>query len=173
MYTVVALVPLLLEGGYTTHPATRALGISDAGQNPTATVRRPRPPHHRHGPHNVALGAQPTATFAAVPGPCILLIFVSVMVGMVRGNLTLLQATAITDPRGAMHYGRLSGLLAAPATTASAHAPFVGAALAAPPRRYGPLFFWPSSRWLPRLSAPWTATDAADPDDSPAVVDHN
>lgn len=65
----------------------------------------------------------------------------SVVAGMVRGNLTLLQATALTDRWGATHYGRLSGLLAAPATAAAALAPFVGTVLAAPLGGYGPLFF--------------------------------
>lgn len=51
--------------------------------------------------------------------------------GMVRGNRTVFQATAATDRWGTTHYGRLSGLLAAPATTAAALAPFAGAALAA------------------------------------------
>ncbi|WP_404817393.1 hypothetical protein [Streptomyces pharetrae] len=63
------------------------------------------------------------------------------MAGMVRGNLTLLQATAVTDRWGATHYGHLSGLLAAPATTAAALARFAGAALTAPLDGYGPLFF--------------------------------
>lgn len=60
---------------------------------------------------------------------------------MVRGNLTLLQATAVTDWWGATHYGRLSGLLAAPATTAAALAPFAAAALAVPLGGYSQLFF--------------------------------
>ncbi len=76
-----------------------------------------------------------TAAFAATPGPYALLIAVSIVAGMVRGNLTLLQATAITDRWGTTHYGRLSGLLAAPATTAAALAPFAGAALAVAARR--------------------------------------
>lgn len=59
---------------------------------------------------------------------------------MVRGNLTLLQATAITDPWGSSHYRRLSGLLAAPTTAASALAPFAGAALASPLGGYPHLF---------------------------------
>ena len=59
---------------------------------------------------------------------------------MVRGNLTLLQATAITDRWGTTHYGRLSGLLAAPATTAAALAPFAGAALASPLGGYSVFF---------------------------------
>ncbi|WP_434100737.1 hypothetical protein [Streptomyces pharetrae] len=65
----------------------------------------------------------------------------SVVAGMVRGNLALLQATAVTDRWGATHYGHLSGLLAAPATTAAALARFAGAALTAPLDGYGRLFF--------------------------------
>ena len=47
-----------------------------------------------------------------------------------RGVFTLLQATAISDRWGAVHYGRLNGLLSAPALTATALAPWAGAALA-------------------------------------------
>jgi hypothetical protein len=51
---------------------------------------------------------------------------------MVRGNLTLLQATTGTDRWRTTHYGHLCGLLAAPATIASALAPCAGAASAGP-----------------------------------------
>nr|WP_307794312.1 MFS transporter [Actinospica acidiphila] len=105
----------------------------------------------------IALGGLTTAAFAAVPGPYALLIAVSVVAGMVRGNLTLLQATAITDRWGATHYGRLSGILAAPATTAAALAPFAGAALATPLGGYGPLFLLLASVSVAAaLTAPWT-----------------
>jgi cyanate permease len=165
MYAVVvALVPLLLERGYTTSQAAWALGIGGAGQTlgrtlyaalarrTTATVRATT---------LIALGALTTAAFAAVPGPYALLIAVSVVAGMVRGNLTLLQATAITDRWGTTHYGRLSGLLAAPAHTAAALVPFAGAALAVPLGGYGPLFFLLATISVAAaLIAPWTATDA-------------
>ncbi len=53
--------------------------------------------------------------------------------GSVIGTLlTLLQATAVTDRWGTTHYGRLSGLLGAPAHIAGAPAPWAGAALAGP-----------------------------------------
>ncbi|MDK1349157.1 MFS transporter [Streptomyces sp. 378] len=165
MYAVViALVPLLLERGYTTSQAALALGIGGAGQTlgralyaalarrTTATARTTI---------LITLGALTTAAFAATPGPYALLIAVSVMAGMVRGNLTLLQATAITDRWGTTHYGRLSGLLAAPAHTAAALAPFAGAALAVPLGGYGPLFFLLATVSVAAtLIAPWTATDA-------------
>ncbi len=75
----------------------------------------------------IAIGGLTTAAFALTSGPYGLVIALSVVAGMVRGNLTLLQATAVTDRWGAQHYGRLSGLLSAPAMTASALAPFAAA----------------------------------------------
>jgi MFS family permease len=59
------------------------------------------------------------------------LVAVAVLAGMVRGIVTLLQATAVTDRWGSTHYGALSGVLAAPLTVTTAVAPFLGAALAA------------------------------------------
>jgi hypothetical protein len=53
---------------------------------------------------------------------------------------TLLQATAVTDRWGTTHYGHLSGLLTAPASAASALAPFAGAVMAAPLGGYPHLF---------------------------------
>ncbi len=88
----------------------------------------------------ITLGGTTTAFFAMVSGPFPLLVGIAVAAGMVRGNPTLLQATAVTDRRGATHYGRLSGLLAAPATIASALAPFAGTALAGPLGGYPGLF---------------------------------
>ncbi|ONI49992.1 MULTISPECIES: MFS transporter [unclassified Streptomyces] len=144
MYAVVmALVPLLLERGYTTSQAAWALGIGGAGQTLGRTLYAAlarRTTATARTTILIALGALTTAAFAAVPGPYALLIAVSIVAGMVRGNLTLLQATAITDRWGTTHYGRLSGLLAAPATTASALTPFAGAALATQLGGYPHLF---------------------------------
>lgn len=165
MYAVVvALVPLLLERGYTTGQAAWALGIGGAGQTLgrmlyAALARRTSAAARTT--ILIALGALTTAAFAAAPGPYALLLAVSVVAGMVRGNLTLLQATAITDRWGAAHYGRLSGLLAAPATTAAALAPFAGAALAVPLGGYEPLFLLLASAALAAaLIARWTAVSS-------------
>ncbi|WP_329160626.1 MFS transporter [Streptomyces anulatus] len=161
MYAVViALVPLLLERGYTTSQAAWALGIGGAGQTLGRTLYAAlarRTTATARTTILTAFGALTTAAFAAVPGPYSLLIAVSVVAGMVRGNLTLLQATAITDRWGTAHYGRLSGLLAAPAHTAAALAPFAGAALAVPLGGYGHLFLLLAG--LPLVAAlvtPWT-----------------
>ncbi|MEU0353429.1 MFS transporter [Streptomyces sp. NPDC006237] len=144
MYAVVvALVPLLLERGYTTSQAALALGMGGAGQTLGRTLYAAlarRTTATARTTILIALGGLTTAAFAAVPGPYALLIAVSIVAGMVRGNLTLLQATAITDHWGATDYGRLSGLLAAPATTAAALAPFAGAALAGSLSGYPHLF---------------------------------
>ncbi|MCT2543294.1 MFS transporter [Streptomyces atratus] len=140
---VVALVPLLLERGYTTSQAAWALGLGGAGQTLGRTLYAILARHTGVTARTttlIALGGVTTAALAFTPGPYILLVALSVAAGMVRGNLTLLQATATTDRWGTTHYGYLSGLLAAPATTASALAPFAGAALAAPLGGYPHLF---------------------------------
>ncbi|WP_103546143.1 MFS transporter [Streptomyces sp. SM1] len=144
MYAVVVtLVPLLLDRGYTATQAAWALGLGGAGQTLGRTLyaalaRRSSPA--LRAAVLVGLGGATTAAFALVPGPYPLLAVLAVVAGTVRGNLTLLQATAITDRWGANRYGRLSGLLAAPTTTASALAPFAGTALAVPLGGYPHLF---------------------------------
>ncbi|MFF7961093.1 MFS transporter [Streptomyces rubiginosohelvolus] len=159
MYAVViALVPLLLERGYTTSQAAWALGIGGAGQTLGRTLYAPlarRTTVTVRTTILIALGGLTTAAFAVTPGPYVLLIAVAILAGAVRGNLTLLQATAITDRWGTAQYGRLSGLLAAPATTAAALAPFAGAALSTPLGGYAPLFFLLAG--LPLIAALFTA----------------
>ncbi|MFJ9865401.1 MFS transporter [Streptomyces sp. NPDC101165] len=144
MYAVVvALVPLLLARGYSTTQAAWALGLGGAGQTLGRTlyaaIARHTGPTARTSAL-IALGGATTAALALVPGPYPLLLGLSIAAGMVRGNLTLLQATAVTDRWGPARYGRLSGLLAAPATTASALAPLAGAALAVPMGGYPQMF---------------------------------
>ncbi|WP_037808653.1 MFS transporter [Streptomyces sp. NRRL F-2580] len=144
MYAVVmGLVPLLLERGYTATQAAWALGLGGAGQTLGrtlyATLAR-RTGTTARTTTLVGLGGLTTAALAVTAGPYALLVALAVVAGTVRGNLTLLQATAVTDRWGTTHYGRLSGLLAAPAHTAAALAPFAGTALAAPLGGYPALF---------------------------------
>ena len=75
-----------------------------------------------------------------LPGPAALLIAAAMLAGAARGVFTLLQATAISDRWGAAHYGRLNGLLSAPAMLATALAPWAGAALAEALGGYPPVF---------------------------------
>ncbi|MEU9247335.1 MFS transporter [Streptomyces sp. NPDC048385] len=144
MYAVViALVPLLTERGADPTTAAWALGLGGAGQTLGRTLYTTLARHTGVTTRTViliALGGATTALLAAVPGPVPLLVILAVAAGMVRGNLTLLQATAVTDRWGANQYGRLSGLLAAPVTIASALAPFAGAALAVELGGYPALF---------------------------------
>jgi hypothetical protein len=62
------------------------------------------------------------------------------LAGAARGIFTLLQATAVTDRWGSVYYGRLSGLVSAPSTFATALAPWAGAALAVPLGGYPGVF---------------------------------
>jgi MFS family permease len=129
---VVNQVPLLVERGLSTTVAAWALGLGGLGQvlgrlgYPTLTRRagvRMR--------SVLILGAVAgaTALLALLPGPAVALIAAAMLAGAARGVFTLLQATAVSDRWGADHYGRLNGLLLAPATVATALAPWAGAAL--------------------------------------------
>jgi MFS family permease len=63
--------------------------------------------------------AQPAAVLAA-----------AVLAGLVRGNFTLIQATAVSDRWGTRAFGTVNGIFLAPVTIAIALAPVTGATLA-------------------------------------------
>jgi MFS family permease len=140
---VVNQVPLLQERGLSTSLAAWALGLGGLGQ---VLGRLGYGLLARHlsvrarGVVVLALSAAATALFAVLPGPALLLIAVAMLAGAARGVFTLLQATAISDRWGAVHYGRLNGLLSAPALTVTALGPWAGAALAGPLGGYPPVF---------------------------------
>lgn len=144
MYAVVmGLIPLLTERGADATTAAWALGLGGAGQTLGRTLYAGLSTRTSTTTRTVTLltlGGATTAALALTPGPIPLLIALSVLAGVVRGNLTLLQATAVTDRWGTTHYGRLSGLLSAPAHIAGALAPWAGAALAGPLGGYPHLF---------------------------------
>lgn len=144
MYAVVmGLIPLLTERGASATTAAWALGLGGAGQTLGRTLYSGLSVRTSVTTRTVALitlGGATTAALAVVPDPLPLLIVLAVLAGVVRGNLTLLQATAVTDRWGTSHYGRLSGLLGAPAHIAGALAPWAGAALAGPLGGYPHLF---------------------------------
>ncbi|GAA5137954.1 MFS transporter [Pseudonocardia adelaidensis] len=129
---VVNQVPLLIERGLSTTEAAWALGLGGLGQMmgrlgyTTLTGRtgvRAR--------SVLVLGALAAATglLALLPGPAVVLVAAAMLAGAARGVFTLLQATAVSDRWGASHYGRLNGLLLAPAMVATALGPWAGAAL--------------------------------------------
>jgi MFS family permease len=130
---IVNQVPLLVERGLAPGVAAWALGLGGLGQ----VVGRLGwgPVAARTGVRTrtvavLAVSAAATGLLAVVPGPAALLVAGAVLAGAARGILTLLQATAVSDRWGDAHYGRLSGLLAAPTTLATALAPWAGAATA-------------------------------------------
>lgn len=117
MYAVVfGLAPLLAERGANATTAAWALGLGGAGQTLGRTLFATfaaRTSTTARTTVLIAASGATTAAFALIPGPIPLLILVAVLAGVVRGNLTLLQATAVADRWGTTHYGRLSGLLTA------------------------------------------------------------
>ncbi|OLT04046.1 MFS transporter [Pseudonocardia sp. CNS-004] len=140
---VVNQVPLLIERGLSTTSAAWALGLGGLGQVlgrlgygrlTTHTSVRAR------GVLVLAVTAAATALLGLLPGPPALLVAAAMLAGAARGVFTLLQATAVSDRWGAAHYGRLSGLLAAPAMLATALAPWAGAAMAGLLGGYPPVF---------------------------------
>jgi MFS family permease len=139
---LVNLVPLLRERGVSTGSAAVVLGLSGAGQllgrlgYARLGRRLPLRPRTVLVLSWVALTTALLGVLTSLP----LLVVAAVLAGTVRGILTLLQATAITDRWGAAHYGRLNGLLSAPVTVTAALAPWIGVAVADLFGGYAPMF---------------------------------
>lgn len=139
---IVNLVPLMTEHGISTGAAALALGLGGAGQvlgrlGYQQLVRRigvvPRTVF-------VMAGVAVTTALLGFFTSFAVLLAVAIVAGMVRGIMTLLQATAVTERWGPTHYGHLSGLLSAPIMVTTALGPFVGAALASVLGGYGAMF---------------------------------
>lgn len=129
---VVNLIPLVTARGLTVEVAAVALGVGGIGQvigrlgyrwlSRRADVRfRTAIP--------LAGVAVTTALLAQATGVAALIIMAG-LAGTVRGILTLVHASAVTDRWGAAHYGQLNGVLSLPITLTAAVAPWIGAALA-------------------------------------------
>lgn len=139
---LINLIPLLHEQGIGTATASIALGLGGAGQ---VLGRLGFPPLVRRttviSRTVLVLGAATVATIVlALAHSAAVLIFAAVGAGTARGIFTLLHATAITDRWGANHYGRLTGMLSAPMTAATAIAPWAGSWLAAAVGSYSTAF---------------------------------
>ncbi len=140
---LVGQVPLLIERGMSTTAAAWTLGLGGVGQvlgrlgyGTLARVVGVR----ARTVGVLAVCATATALFGVLPGPASALVAAAMLAGAARGIFTLLQATAVTDRWGSVHYGRLNGLVSAPSTFATAVAPWAGAALAAPLGGYPGVF---------------------------------
>ncbi|WP_174550092.1 MFS transporter [Nocardia arthritidis] len=129
---VVTLVPLLTERGLDNGLAAVALGLGGAGQVASRigysafAVRT----SIRTRTVVILLAIAATTGLLGVFTTAWTLIPAAVAAGMSRGVFTLLQATAVSDRWGTGHYGRLTGLLAAPLMITMASAPFAATALA-------------------------------------------
>jgi len=140
---VVNLVPMLREQGLDTRTAALVLGLGGLGQvlgrlgysrfaAVTGVTAR--------GVVVVGAVAVLTAVLAVSPPVPLLVAAVSLVLGLARGLVTLVKATAVTDRWGPASYGRLNGVLTAPVLAASAAAPFAGALLAGATGSYAAAF---------------------------------
>ena len=113
---VVNLVPLLTDRGFGLSAAAVVLGLGGAGQVAGRLVypALSRRLVVRARTVTIVAGvAISTGLVSVLTGPTGLVVAV-VLAGMVRGMMTLLQATAVSDRWGTGQYGRLTGLLSAP-----------------------------------------------------------
>ncbi|SNR56107.1 Cyanate permease [Haloechinothrix alba] len=129
---LINLVPVLVERGAGLGTAATALGLGGAGQLLGRIGYAPltRRTGVRSRTALILLAIAATTTLLGVLTPVPALLAAAVLAGTARGVFTLLHATAVSDRWGTAHYGRLTGLLSAPVTIATALAPFAGSALA-------------------------------------------
>ena len=130
---VINLVPLLMERGLSTYEAAIALGLGGVGQVcgrlGYGWLSRRTTPGTRSAVVFTGVVVT-TGLMALLPGPMLLLLLLSMLVGSTRGVFTLIQATAVSDRWGTAGFGRLNGVMLAPVMLASALAPWLGSALA-------------------------------------------
>lgn len=135
MYAVVInLVPLLAHRGYPPATAAWALALGGIGQVTGRLLYTPLVTRLNLGARTgvvFGLGTATTGALAVISGPAGLLLAIAAAAGFARGISTLLQATAIPDRWGPRNYGRISAVLAAPVTLATALAPWIGVSIAA------------------------------------------
>ncbi|MFD3594237.1 MFS transporter [Nocardia sp. NPDC058640] len=125
------LVPLLIERGFSPSLAALTLGLGGAGQvlgriGYLPLITRTTARGRMVG--TLAITAVATALFGCAT-TAFALIALSIGAGVVRGIMTLVKATAVTERWGATHYGRLNGLLSAPMVIVMALAPWGGTML--------------------------------------------
>ena len=142
-YAIIAnLIPLMTERGISAQIAAIALGLGGAGQvlgrlGYRALIRRVGV---RARTVLIFSGIAITTALLGVFTSVVALVAVAILAGFVRGIMTLLQATAVTERWGPTHYGHLSGFLSAPISLTTALGPWIGAALASLLHGYAPMF---------------------------------
>lgn len=139
---IVNLVPLMTDRGISANAAAMALGLGGAGQVMGRLGYRALVCRMAVVPRTavVMAGVAVTTALLGMFSSYAVLLVVAIGAGVVRGIMTLLQATAVTERWGTAHYGHLSGLLSAPVMVATALGPFAGAALASLLGGYAAMF---------------------------------
>ena len=128
-----AAVPAGVEKGLDLQAAAWVLGLIGAGQvlGRLLYLALPHSSVAWMAPAAVGLVGAAVITAYALAGGPVLILVAAILAGAIRGALTLVQASAVSDRWGAGSYGRLNGVLAAPVSGLTALAPGVAAALAA------------------------------------------
>lgn len=130
IFTVtLAAIPLYVERGMSFELAAVGLALLGAGQLLGRLLFHfaPGPQRPRFALGMVGVVAAITVgLMGIVPGPPWALIAVGIVAGAVRGVLTLVQASAISDRWGTRNYGAINGIYAAPVTVVMALAPVIG-----------------------------------------------
>jgi len=131
--SLIALIPLLKEHGFSAESAAWVLGIGGAGQvvgrvfYPALTRRLPIAARTAL---IAAFLTLPLWLFAAVSDSFAVLIAISIVAGLGRGLFTLVGATIVTEIWGPERYASVNGVLTVPLSLAAAFGPFAGAAAA-------------------------------------------
>lgn len=139
---IVNLVPLMTEHGIDARMSAMALGLGGIGQVFGRLGYRTLVARFgiRARVASILAGVAVTTALLGIFSSVVPLIVVAILAGFVRGIMTLLQATAVTERWGHSHYGHLNGVLSAPITLATATSPWIGAALASWLGGYGLMF---------------------------------
>jgi MFS family permease len=173
---IVNLVPLMGQRGIAAQIAATAIGLGGVGQVLGRLGYRMLITHLSVRTRTVAViaGVAATTTLLGIASSLLALVIMAVLAGFVRGIMTLLQATAVTERWGPTHYGHLNGVLSAPVTLATAASPWIGSVLASWLGGYASMFLVlgaiGAAGTLIGIASIPAATVDADLDDSTAEV---
>ncbi|MBV8789345.1 MAG: MFS transporter [Mycobacterium sp.] len=139
---IVNLMPLMTQRGVAVQMAAIAIGLGGVGQVLGRLGYRLLLARFGVRARTVVIlaGVAVTTALLGMVGSAPALVVIAVFAGFVRGIMTLLQATAVTERWGPAHYGHLSGVLSAPVTLATAASPWIGSLLASGLGGYAPMF---------------------------------
>ena len=130
---VVQLLPALGEWGVGAATASVLLGLVGVGQVLGRLVFGPFASHTSPVGQTawVLAGTAAVPLIILLPGGTVLGVVLCLLLGLMRGSLTMIGATAVAERWGIAHFGAINGALSTPVDLARAVAPWGGAALAA------------------------------------------